>query len=73
VSEKELIRALRAIADRLHLTIAEVGVLAGVSAPTASQILRDGKLPRMARCVRGVELLVQRAAVARTRSELGLP
>jgi hypothetical protein len=56
----------------LHLTASEIAALSGISEPTARSMLRTGKLPQMARCVRGVELLAQRAAVARSRSELGL-
>lgn len=73
VSDKELIRTIREAADCLHMTDAEVAVLAGISLPTASAILRSGRLPQLARCVRGVAFLAQRAAVARTRAELGLP
>jgi hypothetical protein len=73
VSDKELIRAIRTAAVRLHLTDAEVAVLAGVSLPTASALVRDGRLPQLSRCLRGVALLAQRAALAHTRADLGLP
>ena len=72
-NEKELARSLRASAERLNLACAEVAVLAGVSLPTAQHVIRDGRLPRDARCVRGLTMLAQRAAVARTRADLGLP
>jgi hypothetical protein len=71
-SEK-LVLSLRASAERLHLVYAEVAVLAGVSLPTAQHVIRDGRLPRDARCVRGLTLLAQRAAAARSRADLGLP
>jgi hypothetical protein len=73
VGDKELIRAIRSAADRLHLTDVEVAALAGVSVPTAGAILRDGRMPRMSRCVRGLAALAARATSARARGELGLP
>lgn len=73
MGDRELVRTFRAAAERLHLSPVEVAALAGVSPPTALSFLRDGIVPREARCVRGLTLLAQRAAVARSRADLGLP
>jgi hypothetical protein len=73
MGDNDLIHTLLAAAQRLHLSLVEVAALAGVSVPTAQSVMRDGRLPTETRCVRGLTLLAQRAAVARSRADLGLP
>jgi hypothetical protein len=73
VTEKNLLIQIRTAADRLHLTDNEIAVLSGISLPTASAFVRKGQIPKTAHCVRGITLFAQRAAIARSRAELGLP
>lgn len=72
MSDRELLRMIRDAAARLHLADSEIAVLAGVSLPTATAMRRDGRLPKLARCLRGFALLAQRAKLARSRADLGL-
>ncbi len=73
MSDRELLRLIREAAHRLHLTDIELAALAGISEPIARGVRRDGRLPKSARCLRGLSVFAQRAAVVRSRTELGLP
>ena len=75
-SQTRELNVVRVLCDgqaRLHLSDAEIAVLGGVSLPTASALIREGRLPQLTRCLRGLTLLAQRVAVARSRADLGLP
>jgi len=69
----DLIHQIRDAAARLHLTHAEIAVGAGVSIPTVIAAVRDGELPRTARCLRALAVFAERVTAAESRARLGLP
>jgi hypothetical protein len=72
MEDRAIVRAVAEATKRLSLSSTEVAALAGVSVPTVTDLRLRGRVSRFERVRRGLVLFCQRAAVARSRSDLGL-
>ncbi len=71
--EKAIVRGVIDAMDRLPLSYGDVAALSGLSIPTVRRIRSNGHVPKSERCWAGLLAFVERAKVARSRRDLGLP